>query len=259
VRKQFSHGFLVQAAYTWSKCLTNSFGNSANVNDANDLRQQYGPALFNRPHRFILNYSYDLPFGDHPGVLGRLISGWSVSGVTTVQDGQPLTITDTSLGTIFGTGAANFTDSGISRAQMAPGMTYGDVATPGGIEQRLGGTSGGPGYLNIHAFCALPNCTPPTIGDGTDFGNSGMGIILGPGQFNFDFSILKNTRLAENHSLQFRAEFFNVFNHPQFDNPNPNATIYEPPLPNVSGPGFGQIVYTSVNPRVLQLALKYSF
>jgi hypothetical protein len=78
---------------------------------------------------------------------------------------------------------------------------------------------------------------PPAIGDGTGFGNSGMGIILGPGQFNF--SVLKNTRLFENQSLQFRAEFFNIFNHPQFDNPNPNSIPYQSALPNVSAPNFG--------------------
>ena len=92
------------------------------------------------------------------------------------------------------------------------------------------------------------------------FGNTGVGIILGPGQFNWDFSVLKNTRLGENRSLQFRAEFFNLFNHAQFDNPNPNSIPYEPALPNVSSPdNFGQIVKTSVNPRVIQLALKFVF
>ena len=253
VRKQFSHGLTLQAAYTWSKSLTNSSENSANYNDASDTAQQYGPSYFNRPQRFILNYNYELPFGKHAGVLGVVANGWSVSGVTTIQNGQALTVIDSNAGTIFGT-SAGYTDSGIARAQMCPGMTYGNVPTHGGIEQRLGGASGGPGYFNPAAFCA-----PPAIGDGTGFGNSGMGIILGPGQFNFDFSVLKNTRLFENQSLQFRAEFFNIFNHPQFDNPNPNSIPYQPALPNVSAPNFGQIVGTSVNPRVIQLALKYIF
>ena len=253
VRKQFSHGLTMQAAYTWSKSLTNSTENSANYNDASNTAQQYGPSYFNRPQRFIVNYTYDLPFGKQPGALGKLTGGWSISGVTTIQNGQALTIIDSNAGTIFGT-SAGYTDSGIARAQMCPGMTYSDVATHGGIEQRLGGASGGPGYLNPAAFCPAP-----AIGDGTGFGNSGMGIILGPGQFNFDFSVLKNTRLFENQSLQFRAEFFNIFNHPQFDNPNPNSIPYQPALPNVSAPNFGQIVGTSVNPRVIQLALKYVF
>jgi carboxypeptidase family protein len=253
LRKQFSHGFNMQAAYTWSKSLTNSTENSANYNNAGDLAQQYGPSYFNRPQRFIVNYNYELPFGNHPGALGKLTSGWSISGVTTIQNGQPLTIEDSNAGTIFGT-STGYTDSGIARAQMCPGMTYANIATPGGIEQRLGGGSGGPGYLNAKAFCPAP-----VIGDGTGFGNSGMGIVQGPGQFNFDFSVAKNTRLFEKQSLQFRAEFFNILNHPQFDNPNPNSIPYQPALPNISAPNFGQIVNTSVNPRVIQLALKYVF
>jgi hypothetical protein len=253
VRKQFSHGFTMQAAYTWSKSLTNSNENSANYNDASDTHQQYGPSYFNRPQRFIINYSYELPFGNHPGALGRLTNGWSIAGVTTIQNGQALTIEDSNAGTVFGT-SAGYTDSGIARAQMCPGMTYSDIASHGDIQQRLGGGSGGPGYFNPAAFCPAP-----VIGDGTGFGNSGMGIILGPGQFNFDFSVLKNTRLTENQSLQFRAEFFNIFNHPQFDNPNPNSIPYQPALPNVSAPNFGQIVNTSVNPRVIQFALKFIF
>ena len=106
-------------------------------------------------------------------------------------------------------------------------MTYKDIATPGGIEQRLGGASGGPGYFNKSAFCA-----PPAIGNGTDYGNTGTGIILGPGQFNWDVAILKKISILENHSIQFRTEFFNAFNHPQFSNPNygPGATYA---LPNV--------------------------
>jgi len=251
VRKQFSRGFMVQGAYTWSKDLTNLANNQTNSNNANDLWQQYGPAQFSRPQRFVANYSYDLPFGRHTGVMERLLGGWNLSGVTVVQNGTPMTIADPSAGTIYGTAGSAF--SGFGRAQMCPGMTYANIATPGGIEQRLGGASGGPGYFNKSAFCA-----PPVIGNGTDYGNSGTGIILGPGQFNWDIAVLKRIRIRENHSIQFRTEFFNAFNHPQFSNPNygPGATYA---LPNVRSGAFGQITSTSVNPRVIQFALKYSF
>jgi len=251
VRKQFSRGFMVQGAYTWSKDLTNLANNQANSNNADDMRQQYGPAQFSRPQRFVANYSYNLPFGTHTGVMERLLGGWNLSGVTVVQSGTPMTIADPSAGTIYGTAGSGF--AGFGRAQMCPGMTYADIATPGGIEQRLGGASGGPGYFNKSAFCA-----PPAIGNGTDYGNSGTGIILGPGQFNWDVSILKTTRIRENHSIQFRTEFYNAFNHPQFTNPNygPGATYA---LPNVRSGAFGNITSTSVNPRVIQFALKYSF
>jgi hypothetical protein len=257
VRKQLSHGLTMQAAYTWSKNMTDlsniSANPTANSNNASDLAQQYGQATFNRPQRFVVSYSYDLPLGAHSGLTGKLLQGWNVSGVTLVQNGLPMTIGDTSAGTIYGT-AGGGNQSGYARAQMCPGMTYANIATPGGVEQRLGGNSGGPGYLNRSAFCA-----PPVIGDGTDFGNSGTGIFLGPGQFNWDISILKTTRLTERQLLQFRTEFFNAFNHAQFNNPNNNGGFLSNAVPDVTSGAFGQITTTSVNPRVIQFALKYSF
>jgi Carboxypeptidase regulatory-like domain len=251
VRKQLSHGLVMQAAYTWSKDLTdlsNVGGNpTANSNNASSLSQQYGPATFVRPQRFVVNYNYDLPFKKYNGFVGKATEGWSVSGVTVVQDGLPITIGDSAAGTIYGTaGAVN--QSGYARAQMCPGMSYGNIATSGGVEQRLGGNSGGPGYFNPLAFCPAP-----AIGDGTGYGDSGIGIIKGPGQFNWDISILKSTRIREQHLVQFRAEFFNAFNHAQFNNPNFGS------IPDRSAGNFGQITTTSVNPRVIQFALKYLF
>jgi len=155
-------------------------------------------------------------------------------------------------GSIYGTAGA-VSQSGYARAQMCPGMSYGSINTPGGLEQRLGGNSGGPGNLNAASFCAAP-----TIGDGTGYGDSGTGILLGPGQFNWDISALKTTRITERQVIQFRAEFFNIFNHPQFTNPNAGqGAIYS--LPDRASGSFGQITSTSVNPRVIQFALKYIF
>jgi hypothetical protein len=245
VRKQFSYGLSLQASYTWSKDLSDLYsggGNTnANVNDSNNMSQQTGPTVFNRPQRLIFNYSYDLPFG-HKGIAGKLLGGWNLSGVTTIQDGTPLTITDTTAGTIYGLNGVNAT---VQTAEMCPGATYSSASTSGDIESRLGGKSGGPGYVNASAFC-----TPPTIGNGTGYGNSGVGILLGPGQVNFDASLIKNTPITERQNLQFRAEFFNLFNHPQFS--NPSLAVSSPST-------FGQITTTSVNPRIIQFALKYIF
>ena len=252
VRKQFSRGLMLQAAYTWSKDLTDLYDSVANSNNASNLTQQWGPALYSRPQRFVVNYNYDLPFGTHSGLLGRVSEGWSISGVTVIQDGTPITIADSSAGTIFGTaGSAN--QAGFARAQMCPGMTYGNIPTAGGVEQRLGGNSGGPGFFNANAFCGAP-----VIGDGTGYGDSGSGILLGPGQFNWDMSALKTTRITERQVVQFRAEFFNIFNHPQFTNPNAGqGAVFS--LPDRASGSFGQITSTSVNPRVIQFALKYIF
>ena len=258
LRKQFSHGLTMQAAYTWSRDLTTltstNFNNiSADSNNPSNLGQQYGPAYFSHPQRFIINYSYDLPFGNHKGGLGILANGWNVSGVTTIQDGTPLTISDSGTGTVYGLGS--FVNS---RAQMCPGMTYANIATPGGVEARLGGPSGGPGYLNINAFC--PGIVAPNSPDGsTFFGNTGQGIILGPGQFDFDISILKNFRISKRQQVQFRTEFFNAFNHPQFAPPGDYSQTPPPQLAVSSPSQFGQITNTSVNPRIIQFALKYNF
>jgi len=243
LRKTLSHGLQLQAAYTWSKTLSTG---TLNSNDPDNSAQQYGPDASYRPQRLAINYSWDVPFGNHQGFTGKLTNGWNLSGVTVVQDGTPLAINDTRGGTIYGFGPGTAVTS---RAQFAAGMGPSNVATPGGVEARLGGSIlGGPGFFNKSAFTTIP-----AIGNGLGYGNSGVGIILGPGQFNWDISLVKDTKvggLREDANLQFRAEFFNVFNHPQFNNP---AVV------DVSKSTFGQITTASVNPRVIQLALKYIF
>ncbi len=252
LRKSYSYGLTLQASYTYSKDLTdiNYYSGGAvgaNVNNASNLAQQYGPAYFNRPQRFVINYSYDLPFGKHPGLLGKALEGWNVSGVTTVQDGEPMTIVDPNAGTIYGTSTAAAT------AQICPGYSYGQTLSSGSLTQRLGGNSGGPGYFNNAAFCSAP--TGGIFGNGTGFGNTGVGVVQGPGQFNWDISIVKTTRLTERQTLIFRAEFFNAFNHAQFNNPIATPAPGEVQL----GPTFGEITSTSVNPRILQFGVKYLF
>jgi Carboxypeptidase regulatory-like domain len=263
LRKQFSHGFLMQASYTYSKDLSDIAailsGSGANSNLPTALAQQYGPVGFSHPQRFVINYSYDLPFGQHTGALGILANAWNVSGVTTVQDGTPLTITDQGGGTVYDQGTYD-----TARAQMCPGATYGSVATSGGVASRLGGVAGGPGYFNIKAFCPAPLApygeAAGIYGAPTLFGNSGPGIILGPGNFNWDISIVKTFRITERQQIIFRSEFFNTFNHPQFANPGASASSLACGNCAVSTPStFGQITATSVNPRIIQFALKYVF
>jgi hypothetical protein len=259
VRKQYSQGFTLQGSYTWSKNLTDLEGYGANSNLPTALGQQYGNAYFNRPQRFVFNYNWELPLGHAKGVLGVISKGWVLSGVTIVQAGTPLTFTDARAGTIYGLsgnnsgttptalGAVTFGAYNYGRAEIAPGVTYGTIEAPGSVEARLGGSSGGTGFFTPGSFAA-----PPVIGNGTDFGNTGVGIVRGPGQFNFDFSLVKNSRVGgihENANLQYRLEFFNAFNHPQFNNPGTSVTAAT----------YGVITSTSVNPRLIQMALKYTF
>lgn len=239
VRKQLSHGVQLQVAYTWSRAfITEPFG----INSAPYLIHKYELNNNYRPHRFVLNYVWNLPLGRHDGLLGKATDGWALSGVTTIQDGSPMTILDNGGSIFFGGSGA------ISTAQLCPGMTNGNLLTSGSIQQRVvSGLTGGAGYLNGKTQGVL--CNTPTISNGTGFGNLGGGVVLGPGQSNWDMSLAKTTSIHESQSVQFRAEFFNTFNHPQFANPGTNVAVA----------GYGQITGTSVSPRIIQLALKYSF
>jgi hypothetical protein len=110
-----------------------------------------------------------------------------------------------------------------------------------------------PNGTTVTTQAACPTCA-------TLFGNTGMGIMLGPGQFNFDASILKTTRVTEKSTLQFRAEFFNLLNHPQFNNLGLSAgTSFGASIPQPLTAGSSTITSTSVNPRVIQLGLKFIF
>jgi hypothetical protein len=245
VRKRMSHGLELQAAYTWAQDLSTADHYSYNDPHA---PTPYGRSSYYRPQRLAINYSWDLPFGKHDGLVGKFTNGWSLAGVTVVQDGLPLTITDTRGGAIYGT-------VNTSTAQFATGMTAANVATSGGDEARLGGAiNGGPGWFNKAAFSTVPVVGAINgVGGGTGWGNSGVGINLGPGQLNFDATLQKTTKvggLHEDAALVFRAEFFNAFNHAQFNTP---VSV------DVSSPTFGQITQTAVNPRLIQFALKYVF
>jgi hypothetical protein len=163
-----------------------------------------------------------------------LLGGWQLNTVTTLQTGQLLTITETNANNAFGITS--------DRAQIS-GCNYGQLVTPGSAKQNLNT------YFNKTCF---PNAFPIIGDDGkaTAFGNSGIGIINGPGQANMDFSVIKNFPVyRERAKLQFRAEAFNLLNHANFANP----TLSE------NSAAFGRILATSVNPRVMQLALKLSF
>jgi len=119
----------------------------------------------------------------------------------------------------------------------------------------LNGLAGGNGYLNGVAqgvFTTTP--TGGIFGNGTGFGNSGLDTVLGPGQSNWDMSLAKLIKIRETQTLQFRVEFFNTFNHPQF-----LPFLQDSNVNDRNGGGLGAINGTSVSPRVIQLALKYLF
>ncbi len=252
VRKQFTHDFQMQAAYTYAR----SFVTEPSFNDPNVQFYSLNPQY--HPQRLAVSYLWALPLGAHEGLLGKLTSGWNWSGVTVLQDGTPLTAVDNRGGAIFGlNGASNL----VATAEYCPGTNASMAASSGGTQSRLGGRFSTNGWFNPATFskaCAIPNALPGITGTG--WGNSSVGILLGPGQFNWDMSLTKTTTVGgirEGATLTFRTEFFNTFNHPQFNNPAASGGIAG--TSNVNSGTFGQITSTSVNPRLIQFALRYAF
>jgi hypothetical protein len=193
---------------------------------------------------------YQLPgFRQQHSAIGKVLGGWSFSGVMTIQSGQRLTATATNAQNVFGivTDRAPFSNAAGCNNQFV---------TSGSVQSKL------TKYMNPQCFDLNLN-TYPIIGAdgiGTDFGTSGIGEVTGPNQNNWDIALIKRTSLTERVNLDFRAEFFNAFNHPQFANPDLDAGLTAPELGLVApNSNFGHITSLSTNPRIIQLALKLSF
>ncbi len=238
VTKRLSHGLQFLGSYTWSKNLdtTSGSGGLSNfelgflTNDQTNQRQARGLNDFDRAHRGVISLIYAPPrlaFG--PEVFRHVLSDWLISTVAVAQSGTPVTVTDSNAGSVYG----NL--SFFSRAQC----TGINPATSGSLFSRI------DGYLNPDAFTSAPS-----IGDGTDFGNCGVGILRAPAQRNIDLAVERTFPLREWGELRFRSEFFNLTNTPNFGGPISNL---------VAGAAFGLITSTTTNPRIIQFALKYSF
>ncbi len=265
-KKQMSHGLQFLVAYTFSKSIDDaadnlgaaafgSFGvpivGELAFNDQNNLRGQRGLSDFDRRHRLVLSYVWDLPA---PGglvsrnrVAAKALKGWALAGVTTLQSGLPFSIFDSGGGSLFGSPSLFFT------ADLAPGKTLANAKRSGSVESRLNE------YFDPSAFTFAPSVPDgglidgkfPVVGGGTLYGHLGRNILRGPAQANFDIGISKRTPLTEKVSLQFRWEFFNALNQPNFANPTSDIE---------AGPGaFGVISGLTVNPRIMQYAIKIEF
>ncbi|HTS70730.1 MAG TPA: TonB-dependent receptor [Terriglobia bacterium] len=212
LNRHMSNGLSYGAAYTWSKAL----GWNTSPQDAYNERADYGPLSFSRAQVLALNYVYDLPFfRTMTGVPAVILKGWEATGLVTIQSGYPLNI-----------GLSTPTQGLATRANVVSGQS---TAGPKTVEQ----------WFNTNAF------TAPPFGF---YGNAGVNTVTGPGFNKWDMGFFKNFDLHESVKLQFRAEFFNIWNTANF---NSVATSY-------GGGGFGQ-VNGAWNPRIIQLALKLLF
>jgi hypothetical protein len=261
------HGVTSIVNYAWSKSLDNSSDgedfepNAAQPNDSTNPQLEYGPSNFNVPHRFTWILGYPLP--KLGGNFQRLKNGWGFNSAVTLQSGQPFQFN------------YNFEDdySGSGNAFDRPDIVGPIVYHP---HNPLN-------YVDLSAF-AIPCTVTAATGVAADcvpgfrhFGNEGRDVLHGPTFKQWDFAIYKNTAITELLNLQFRVEFFNLLNHPNFANPFLPAFIADPgingfalkgnrevgvggyPITATGDVGIGNPFLGGGGPRGIQLALKFIF
>ena len=255
LRLQQFRGFSGFSTYTFSKSLDGAsdginfnFANAAFPQDSTNLPAEKGPSTFDTRHRWTTAINYAVPDLHHvPHVLG---AGWQLNSIITVQSGRPINVV---------TDAGGVNSNFVQRPDIIPG-----------VNPILPNWTPTTGYLNPNAF-AYPAIT--AADPNGYFGDLGRDQIYSPGFWNYDFSTTKNFQLREHVQLQFRAEFFNIFNHPNFAlpsnviapgfladhvTPNPNAStaglITQTPDVAQGNPGLG-----GGGPRVMQFGLRLQF
>jgi Carboxypeptidase regulatory-like domain len=242
MERRFASGFSMLFSYSWSHSIDTDSGGSfgsPNLNPAN-FHVDRGSSDFDIRHRFVGSIIYELPFGkgkplfsSASGAMNQLVGGWQLNVIPSFQSGVNRNVTSPNLSTI----------SFITQRADATGIDSGSSFTHNGVTINPGEDFGGNNtslyWFNPNAFARTPALR---------LGTSGRNLISAPGFANWDMSLFKNFRFRERATLQFRAEFFNTFNHPRFDPPNMDA----------SSQFFGQI-QAAEPPRIIQLGLRLQF
>jgi hypothetical protein len=296
--KKMSHGFQLNASYTYSHSLDEGSGLGSglffNGNDPLKPRTAYASSDFDRTHVLTISYVYQIPtrpFASH--IADKVVNGWGIQGVTVAQSGQPFSVIDFS-----GTAASIFfsADDFITNPilPLATGISP-KQATQGGKDNYFAsGLLAGVRvpYINPNSFSipflqpgdpqtGIPPCGLTTVGttvcdtQETGYGSNGRDIFRAPFQTRFDVSVFKNIRFGDRFALKFQADAFNIFNHPNFDAPNGNFELnacFNPYpcfpdttkiLDGASGhfnpKNFGVIRQTVGSNRFLQLAMHLNF
>ncbi len=224
---RFKTGFSMKANYTWSRAMDIAdAGATLPVNGLDAYGSSYGPANFDRTHVFSALYTYELPIGAGKRWLNgmgwfsnQVLGGWQLSGITTLQSGLPFEVTATDL-----------SNTGGIHTQVADRICNGNLPS----DQRF-----------ISRWFDKSCFAQPSTGR---LGNSGRNILRAPGTTNFNLSAFKRFAFGEARWLQFRADFFNAFNHANFSTGNQAVT----------SPTFGQIT-TATAARVIQTSLQIVF
>jgi hypothetical protein len=231
-RKRYRSGLQMQAAYTWSKMIDDfsSVGGYGitypGYTNNNNLRLDKALSSLDQAHHLVVNFQYDLPFRPVQKLLRGVVGGWSVNGITTLQSGQPVSISS----------AANTTGS--FNGTQRPNSTGISSQTPGSAKQRV------DSFFNPAAFSNPPRYT---------FGNVGRNMPdnRGPALQVWDLSILKLIPVHEAKQVEFRAEFFNVLNNVNFNLPDGDSTTF-------GRPQFGTLTGAE-RARIIQFGLKFRY
>ncbi|HLK05093.1 MAG TPA: carboxypeptidase regulatory-like domain-containing protein [Candidatus Acidoferrum sp.] len=222
LEKNYSHGLLFQMSYTWSKAIDQgaTFENELNPIDPRATR---GVSLLSAKHRFVFSPVWEIPFKKREGFAGKATNGWQVSAIITYQSGFPIRIQDG------------------NDAELQSSFFFEDANTPQvtGKVQFLDPKKNGGQYFSTG------NITDPAPGT---FGNLPHALCCGPAINNTDLVISKKTRFSERWDTEFRAEFYNAWNHTQFNNPDGNF----------SDSTFG-VIQKAKDPRLVQFGLKIFF
>jgi hypothetical protein len=252
VTKRFQGGGTLLVAYTNAKLLSNTdtltswleggvSGGVGNVQDWNNLKGERSISSQDVSQRMVISYVLDLPFGKGKkylsgvnGVTSKVVSGWGIDGITTFQRGFPVKIS-------YGKGNA-LSGAGLGIGSLRPNVVPGcHKSVSGSPASKLGG------WFNAACF------TDPAD---WSFGNESRvdPTLRQQGINNFDFAVFKKTSIAERANIEFRTEFFNLFNHPQFGPPNGTCCT-------ANNPNFGVVTSTIGNAqaRLIQFALKFEF
>lgn len=229
LNRRFSRGVTLLGSYVWAKYIdVFSWGQAGGNGPRNpfDFAADQGLSQNDVDHRFVISYLWQLPrFDKFTGVAGALVNGWQFNGITTIQGGNPFTVVSGRDQSLVGFGA--------DHADLTGQNPYLDNGRPNGdlVDQ----------YFNVNAF--------RVAAEGT-FGNVGRNTIRGPGIINHDFAIFKDFTISETWGkIQFRNEYFNLFNNVNFRNPQNSLA---------AGVSFGKILATR-DPRFIQFALKWIF
>jgi len=252
VSHHFSKGLYFQSAYTWSKSIddvsTASVAFLTRVNSQLSGDDSRGLSDFDHRQRFVTSFNYALPFmaGRHDA-MAFAFGGWEVNSVIVAQTGAPITIQDSNGGSDYA-----LTTPSLVTADFAPGFDCGNALNSGSLATKLANWVNPAAYMPVANVPNSPAGTAP--GTNTGFGDSPRNCIIGPKQVNVDFTLGKNFKIGERQNLHFRTEFFNLFNHPSFQNPlNFGYADVE------QGPNIAKITQTVGTPRLIQFSLKYSF